>query len=46
MRFLGPARLNQFLTDAGFSIVAQSGDWTGAPITEQSPEIVTIAQRV
>jgi SAM-dependent methyltransferase len=46
MRFLDPARLNAFLTDAGFSIVAQSGDWTGAPITEQSPEIVTIAQRV
>jgi SAM-dependent methyltransferase len=45
LRFLGPPTLNAFLTDIGFIIDAQYGDWHHRPITETSREIITIACR-
>jgi hypothetical protein len=44
-RFLGVPRLNAFLTQAGFTVEAQYGDWQRGPITDTSREIVTIARR-
>lgn len=45
LRFLDVAPLNQFLEEAGFTVEAQYGDWSGAPIGPTSPEIITIAVR-
>lgn len=44
MRFLDVERLNAFLTEAGFGIEAQYGDWKRGPVTADSTEIVTIAR--
>lgn len=35
--------LSTFLSDAGFAIEQQFGDWERQPLTEASPEIITIA---
>lgn len=43
LRFLGLDELTGFLTEAGFGIEAQYGDFDGSPVTEASPEIVIIA---
>jgi hypothetical protein len=32
------------LADAGFAIEAQFGDWDRSPVTDTSPEIITIAR--
>ncbi|MFI6815417.1 class I SAM-dependent methyltransferase [Nonomuraea sp. NPDC050328] len=45
LRFMDVATLNGFLTEAGFEIEAQYGDWRRGPITEESREIVTLARR-
>ncbi|WP_405577739.1 class I SAM-dependent methyltransferase [Streptomyces sp. NBC_01190] len=45
LRFLAPEAVNAFLAEAGFGIEAQFGGWDLAPVTEASPEIITIARR-
>ena len=35
--------LSRFLSDAGFAIEQQFGDWERQPLTDDSPEIITIA---
>ena len=45
LRFLDPAALSSFLSDAGLAIEDQFGDWDRQPLTETSPEIITIARR-
>jgi SAM-dependent methyltransferase len=45
LRFLDAATLSSFLADAGLAIEAQFGDWSRQPLTEASPEIITIARR-
>jgi SAM-dependent methyltransferase len=46
LRFLDVVTLGRFLTDAGFEIEAQYGDWLRGPVTGASREIVTIARRI
>ncbi len=43
LRFLEVRELERFLGEAGLAIEAQFGDFTRAPLTAASPEIVTIA---
>jgi SAM-dependent methyltransferase len=45
LRFLDRDALSTFLADAGLVIVDQFGDWDRGPLTETSPEIITIAGR-
>ncbi|MEM5518209.1 class I SAM-dependent methyltransferase [Henriciella sp. AS95] len=45
LRFLSADALNAALTNAGFSIQSQYGDWDGSPVTDTSPEIITIAAK-
>jgi SAM-dependent methyltransferase len=45
LRFLNVASLTLFLSGAGLVIEAQFGDWSRGPVTETSPEIITIAIR-
>lgn len=45
LRFLAATTLAAFLADTGLTIEAQFGDWTRAPLTERSPEIITIARK-
>lgn len=45
LRFFDVSTLQGFLTDAGFLIDHQYGDWQRGPITNQSEEIVTIARK-
>ncbi|MHB8646590.1 MAG: class I SAM-dependent methyltransferase [Thermomicrobiales bacterium] len=44
LRFLDAASLSAFLSGAGLMIEVQFGDWAGQPLTETSPEIITIAR--
>jgi SAM-dependent methyltransferase len=44
LRFLDSELLASFLTDAGFVIEEQFGDWERQPLTDTSPEIITIAR--
>jgi SAM-dependent methyltransferase len=46
LRFLGVATLGRFLTNAGFEVEAQYGDWLRGPVTGTSREIITIARRI
>lgn len=46
LRFLDVSALATFLTQAGFAIEDQYGDWRRGPITETSREIITIARRI
>ena len=46
MRFLDVAKLDAFLTEAGFEVEARYGDWQHGPITAESREIITVARRV
>jgi SAM-dependent methyltransferase len=43
LRFLDAATLSSFLHDAGLTVEVQFGDWSGQPLTDASPEIITIA---
>ncbi len=45
LRFLGADALGAFLSDAKLEIVEQFGDWDRQPLTDTSPEIITIARR-
>ena len=45
LRFLGVDSLSSFLSEAGLEIVQQFGDWSRLPLTDTSPEIITIARR-
>jgi SAM-dependent methyltransferase len=44
LRFLDAATLSSLLCDAGLTIDEQFGDWTGQPLTDAGPEIITIAR--
>ena len=43
LRFLDLDTLTAFLSDAGFTVDTQFGDWERQPLTDASPEIITIA---
>ncbi len=43
LRFLSEDRLDQLLSETGFKVVERYGDWDRSPLTEKSPEIITIA---
>lgn len=45
LRFLDAEALAGFLTDAGLVIVEQYGYWDRSPLTDTSPEIITIARQ-
>ena len=45
LRFLDADSLSYFLTGAGLIIVEQFGDWDRQPLTDTSPEIITVARR-
>lgn len=45
LRFLDAASLASFLSDAGLAIEEQFGDWSREPLSDTSPEIITVAQR-
>lgn len=45
LRFLGPGALASFLSGASLAIEQQYGDWDSRPLTDTSPEIITIARR-
>jgi ubiquinone/menaquinone biosynthesis C-methylase UbiE len=44
LRFLDRDLLSSFLADAGFVIEEQFGDWDRQPLTDTSPEIITLAR--
>jgi hypothetical protein len=45
LRFLDATSLSSFLSGAGMAIEQQFGDWSGEPLGDVSPEIITIARR-
>ena len=45
LRFLDADSLSQFLSKAGLVIEKQYGDWDRSPLTETSPEIITVSRR-
>ena len=45
LRFLDADSLSSFLSDAGMTIEEQFGDWDRQPLTDTSPEIITVARR-
>ncbi|MPZ15900.1 MAG: methyltransferase domain-containing protein [Chloroflexi bacterium] len=45
LRFLDATSLSSFLSGAGLAIEEQFGDWDRQPLTQTSPEIITIARR-
>ena len=45
LRFLDPPTLAAFLAAAGLIVAEQYGDWDRSPLTEVSPEIITLARR-
>jgi hypothetical protein len=45
LRFLDRGVLSSFLSGAGLVIEEQFGDWDRSPLTDTSPEIITIARR-
>lgn len=45
LRFLDADSLASLLSDAGLAIEEQFGDWDRQPLTDTSPEIITIARR-
>jgi hypothetical protein len=45
LRFLDAVALSTFLSEAGLAIEEQFGDWVRSPLTDTSPEIITIARR-
>ncbi len=44
LRFLDRAELNALLTEADLEIEEQFGDWDRSPLTDASPEIISIAR--
>ncbi len=45
LRFVDAASLARLLADAGLVVEQQFGDWDRQPLTESSPEIITITRR-
>ena len=45
LRFLDTESLSSFLASAGLTIEQQFGDWGGEPLSDTSPEIITVARR-
>ncbi len=45
LRFLDVDSLSAYLSEAGLIIEEQFGDWDGQPLTDTSPEIITVARR-
>ncbi len=45
LRFLDAGSLSAFVSGAGLVIEEQFGDWDRAPLTDTSPEIITVARR-
>ncbi len=45
LRFLDADSLSVFLSGAGLIIEEQFGDWDRRPLTDMSPEIITVARR-
>ncbi len=45
LRFLDADSLSSFLSGAGMTVDEQFGDWNRNPLTDTSPEIITIASR-
>lgn len=45
LRFVDADALSSFLAGAGLAIEEQFGDWTRRPLTDTSPEIITIARK-
>ena len=45
LRFLSVESLSSFLSSAGLAIDEQFGDWDRQPLTDRSPEIITVARR-
>ena len=45
LRFLDADPLSSFLSDAGLTIEEQFGYWDRQPLTDTSPEIITVARR-
>ena len=45
LRFLSVPALDAFLASSGFAVEARYGSWDRGPVTDDSPEIVTIAGR-
>jgi hypothetical protein len=43
LRFLDADSLSSFLSGAGMTVKEQFGNWTRDPLTDTSPEIITIA---
>ena len=44
LRFLDAEALAEFLAEAGLVVEAQFGDWDRSPLTDLSPEIITLAR--
>ena len=44
-RFYSADAVSSFLSDTGLAIEEQFGDWDWQPLTDTSPEIITIARR-
>jgi SAM-dependent methyltransferase len=45
LRFIGADSLSRLLSEAGLAIEEQFGDWDRQPLTDMSPEIITVARR-
>jgi SAM-dependent methyltransferase len=45
LRFMAADELAAFLAGAGLVVEEQFGDWDGGPLSEASPEIITIVRR-
>ena len=45
LRFLDVDSLSAFLSGAGLVVEEQFGDWDRQPLTDTSPEIITVARR-
>ncbi|MEX0809731.1 MAG: class I SAM-dependent methyltransferase [Dongiaceae bacterium] len=46
IRYIGADALRARLESAGFRVEAQYGNWDRSPVTEDSPEIITLARRL
>jgi SAM-dependent methyltransferase len=44
LRFVDRETLHGLLDEAGFTIEAQYGDWARGPVTETSPELITVTR--
>ena len=45
LRFVNAEKLAMFLSEAGLIVKEQFGDWDRSPLTDASPEIITVATR-